>query len=241
MYICQLGSAIGSQWLWTPVILLNSPYQGSATGSSSTTYTTGFTIASGGLSLSSSTSRTTSDQISASNGQAKGFFELDQWTLYTTYNQWQPGGVIDRSCTQPYVAKITAPCSSGPNGCALLVQELLSPGSQSDQNEKTAISYNGYSSVRFHNEYTSRSGVLYVCAPPYNHSTSTTTLTSRSLTVTITLQGSGVSYSTSGTYSESAGVTNAYSYSFPSVGTWNYQELGSSGGAWAFQYVSSSC
>ena len=51
-YYCGLGSAIWSGQLWTPVILLNSPYRGSAESYSGETYQTHYSI--GGFSSSTS-------------------------------------------------------------------------------------------------------------------------------------------------------------------------------------------
>lgn len=233
---CRRGPALASQWLWTPLILLNSPYHGSANGSRSSSI---LTFTSGGLTLSSAIGQGTV-QIGASDGQATGFFELDEWTIYSTYNQYQ-AGFEDGACTQPYVAQITSsPCSSGSPGCQIVTHELLPMGTRSDEGEPTHLSAGGYPSVEFRNGYDPAAppaGTLMDCAPGLTMSTSGNQAPGETLTVTIGGR------SASGSLRGDGSSTNTYSYTFPTTGTWSWQALGGSpnNGAWSFRYVGSTC
>src|SRR5579875_3065719 len=111
--ICSLGSQIGTEQLWTPIILLNSPYGGSAVGSSSTSTQSSIRIVSGdpdygGALIETSATDSVTSQISESNGSAGGVFELDTWTFYQAVTVRVGGDGQDNPCTQPYVARITA-------------------------------------------------------------------------------------------------------------------------------------
>lgn len=226
--VCVLGSAVASEQLWTPIVLINSPYSGSAQGSSSQTASTTFTFTSGPVNLKSSTSSTTTESLSVNNGAALGLFELDTWTVYRTYNA-EGGG--DAPCTQSYVAKITS------RGTSYYDYTLKESGSTSDENEPTTFSHDGYSSVPFSNGYSAETGNIDTCSAPSGSvttfQTQTTTLSSSSITLTID------GYSTSGTATMTSSSTQTFTYNFPSGGSWNYQTLYSSSnyGAWAFAYV----
>lgn len=233
-YQCELGQEVATQDLWTPIILLNSPYDGSASGSSSTTTTTQYAFHSGDVSLQTSTSTTSSGQLGDNNGAASGYFELDEWAIYSTHNVVSGENA---PCTQSYVAEIVS------KGLGILTEPLMSSGSTSDSGEPTSLDsspYNcpsGYCSITFSNGYSSETAPYYNCAPPSWSSTSTTTVTSVSVTVSIS------GYATSGTMGETTSATNSFTYNFPRVGTWYYQTLDGSynSGAWAFSYVGSSC
>jgi len=234
---CTLGSQVAQAWLWTPIILLNSPYLGSATGTKSISVSSSFTIVSGDPSvtgaviMTSNTETVSSATINASDGGAAGYFELDQWTIYQAVTKWV-AGVVDNPCTQPYVAKITA--TSYP--AMYYSASILPPGTQSDENEPTSVSHDGYSSVTFYNGYSYESGKQDVCYP-VSVSTSTTQVTS--ISISVAAQGN----SASGTFGETTSSSSAYSYNFPVVGTWYWQTLDTpyNNGALAFKYVGPSC
>ncbi|MEM3637642.1 MAG: hypothetical protein QXE12_02955 [Conexivisphaerales archaeon] len=94
--VCSQGPKVGVETLWTPVILLNSPYQGSSTGQITTTTQTSIQIVSrdpsyGGALIESSTTNSLSNQINETNGSAGGVFELDKWTIYQAVTIWVGG------------------------------------------------------------------------------------------------------------------------------------------------------
>ena len=124
-----------TNYSWVPVIIVDSPYDGSTSGSSSQTMVSQFTFSSGNLVLTSSTSSYSAADVPVSNGQAKALMELTQWTVYNTYTSyhesWSP---FNDPCTNPYVAKLTATYSQ-----STATAKLLSSGSTADYNEQTNI------------------------------------------------------------------------------------------------------
>ena len=132
---CFQGSAAYTYYLWVPVILVDSPYDGSASGSSSQTMVSQFTFSSGNLVLTSSTSSYSAVDVPASNGQAEALMELTQWTVYnadTSYHNSLSSANVP--CTNPYIAQQTATYSGSTASVT-----LLSGGSTADYNEQTNI------------------------------------------------------------------------------------------------------
>ena len=78
-YICTFKKD-ASYIYWTPIILLNSPYGGSSSASATQGYTGEYSI--GGVT--SSTTQQVGWQMSLSDGEAAGLFELANWIYYTT-------------------------------------------------------------------------------------------------------------------------------------------------------------
>lgn len=235
--ICVQGPAVGSALIWTPVILLNSPYGGSASGSTTTTTQVTIRIASGnpnygGALVEVSSTNSITSNISVRNGAAGGSFELDNWTFYQANTVWAGGDGQDNPCTQPYVAKKTAYAGYTFN------YKFFNEGNTTDVNEPTSITYKGHNSFVFHNGWdTTRpaDGSIADCNLAYTYSVTTTNAATE-----------GISYSfpgtniVSGTLTMSTSSSNTYTYNFPANGLWNIQYLGSPMGntALAFYFVS---
>lgn len=134
---CFQGSAVYTNYSWVPVIIVDSPYDGSTSGSSSQTMVSQFTFSSGNLVLTSSISIYSTADVPVSNGQDKALMELKQWTVYNAYtghqNSLSPANV---PCTNPYVAQQTATYSG-----STATAKLLGGGSTADYNEQTFIKY----------------------------------------------------------------------------------------------------
>jgi hypothetical protein len=236
--VCSLGSQVATEQLWTPIILLNSPYGGTSQGTSTIQTTTSIKIVSGnpnygGALVEVSSTNSIGSKINETNGGAGGVFELDTWTIYNAVTIWIGGDGQDNPCTQPYVAKITAHSGN------LYIAPLLQPGTKSDVNEPTSVNSAGYSSVIFHNGWNNSASYSTISINGQSGFTlyvSTTNAIVTSLTI-----GFG-SNTISGTLTEGTSSTNDYSYSFPAYGCWEYQWLNPSYptySALAFYYVGS--
>ena len=219
---CVYQEVAGPKYYATPVILVNSPYLGNASATSTQTYTSGFAI--GGLGSQTSTSN--GESISVSDGQAGGVFQIDGWYIYA----------IECPNVVGYAAKIGTTTVSGQTlWCTV---NLLGQGSSSDSGEPTTTSCTvdgvNYPSISFSNGYASNSGYVSTCGGPgTTFYTSTTTEVQYSLTVSV-----GNYVSDAGTASLTSSSTQSYQYNFPSGGQWAYQELtSSSGSAWSFDYT----
>ncbi len=215
-HLCVIDKTIGSVNLWTPIVMVNSPYLGSATGSTSGSVYSTFTISSGGLVLTSTSVTTTTASVSASNGQAVGQFELDTWTFYSVKNKLS---YTNKPCTQSFVAKITNHIGSYTGAL-----ELLPAGSKSQANEITSFTRDGYNSIVFHNEYSRADGQISTCGTgDANYGVTQSTSTSLSLTVKL-----GASTTAAGTIgiTSGSGTTQQWNYKFPgNSGVWYYTNL----------------
>ncbi|MDG7044927.1 MAG: hypothetical protein JRN19_06890 [Nitrososphaerota archaeon] len=221
-YLCEFKTY--TYTYWTPVLLLNSPYGGNSSASSSVSYTGEYSV--GGFS--SSTAKVTTAEIDEANGAAGGLFQLDNWTYYRTTIGDCPNEVVITSTTNE-----------------LKTWTLLPPGSTSDTGEVSSFEYDGYSSITFNNDYTTNNDgcINTVGGPGYQATIATASTTS----VSVSISFPGASYIASGNLdiSISSGSSNTVSFTcnFPSnCGIWYWDSLngqsGSSQGALAFEYVS---
>ncbi len=237
-YVCALGSVIGSGQWWTPVILLNSPYHGSATGSTQLTTSMQLQFVMGAYSTSSSVSST----VYASNGDAVGLFQLDDYSMYRVTYRAEPGP--GQNCAIPYGTP-TAVMTGTTNNWDNQYLEPQGKGTyQNDiNNQITQVSnlpgYSGLSGVDFNNMYQSETGTYRVCAPPLSIGISQSQETKAYLGVAISYgsisAGASLSMSSSSQY--------AFTYNFLVDGNYDYYSLDSSysNGAWAFDYTGNNC
>lgn len=144
-YYWGLGNPIKNVKLWTPVILLNSPYKGCAKASSGQSFKVKYDIA-GYTSCTKTTSTTSLSNVK--NGGAVAWSELDTWTIYPIVLKYSTGG---GGCPGPKPANYVAEITSTTDTYRLFT--LLSAGSESDCNEPSSYKYDGYSSVFFHNGF----------------------------------------------------------------------------------------
>jgi hypothetical protein len=214
------------------VILLNSPYAGSATGQSTTSLTDTISIsASAGLTYYSDSTTSASNQVSASNGQAEGLFQLATWTLYSTKLTTWSGP--NQPCTSGYIAQVT---NWQPNGYVQLkTWNITAVGTKSDSGEPTSFSYGGYSSITFQNGYTNNNIQFNTCSSGQDtYSVSQTTVTTIGATVTV----SGDSASGTATISTTTSGATSFTYTFPAnTGIWDSSYLSSNGNGLAFSYA----
>ena len=103
-YYCGFGGTLWHGRLWTPVMLLNSPYGGNSQSYSGESYASQYSVAG----FSSSTSSFNSFTISASNGGSVGLFQLDNWTIYATQLNWTIAGGTNEGCSSSQTAEITS-------------------------------------------------------------------------------------------------------------------------------------
>ena len=144
-YYWGLGSPVKSVKLWTPVILLNSPYKGCASASSGQSFKVQYDM-SGFQSCTETT--TTTDLSGIKNGEAKAYSQLDNWTIYPVVLKYSPGG---GGCPGPkpanYVAEITSTTGK------YVPYTVEASGSKSDCYEPSSFTYHDYNSVFFCNGF----------------------------------------------------------------------------------------
>ncbi|GGP18822.1 hypothetical protein GCM10007981_00020 [Thermocladium modestius] len=214
---------------WTPVILLNSPYPGSASAAQSVSYTATYTFSSGPLTLTSQASTTLSQTIYANNGEAIGLFRLDKWGIYNTKLIPIIAGYYP--CSQPYVAKDLGSATNPPTFRSI---PILPNGTASDINEPNQIYYNGYYSIQFNNGFSNNLLANYgTCASP-------AILAVSQSSSTLLIAGVGVSingYDSSGSIEIQGSTTNSWTYYLPQGYIWDISYAGGQGPAYAFEYL----
>ena len=128
-YLTCQATPVSSQLLWTPIIIVASPYGGYATGSNSAYSWGSFTFAFAEYtSYTYTTQHELTDQISASNGEVVGLFELDNWTIYKLQTVTEIGIGNNNPCAASYTAEMKAHTNY------MQTYTLLPSGSKVDSN-----------------------------------------------------------------------------------------------------------
>ena len=230
-YECRvLSNVANTTYLWTPVVLINSPYGGSASGSSTTEVYSQYSFSYGPCSYTTLTSEDATYGVSATDGNSSGVFLLYKWVSYPTETYAVIGDGVNQYCAQPYVSEI----SGNSLNVAYLGYYTGSP--PSDAGEPTNLpAYEGYNFVAFHNGYTSDNSGYSACdAPGAQYSVSDSTFE--------TISASGGYDTVSGDMPMilGTGASTSFTYIFPAYGVWNVTFLGNGyPSALAFDYVSS--
>mgnify|MGYP001626404197 CR=1 FL=1 len=238
-YECGIGSEVAEGIYWTPIILLNSPYAGSASAMQSLTYTATFTFNSGPATLTSQALWTSSFTINANDGEAIGLFRLDEWAIYST--KLVPVIVGYEPCTQPYVAKDLGPVPV--DGAQYFkVIPILPSGTTSDENEPnqvyaTAVFPNGtiedFYSIDFNNGFNSIESILDMCSATQLMTMSVSQSSTTLLTTSVGVSVDG--YSSSGSATIQTTATNAWSYTLSPGYIYYISYAGGQGPAYAFE------
>ena len=230
-YECRvLSNAANTTYLWTPVVLINSPYGGSASGSSTTEVYSQYSFSYGPCSYTTLTSEDATYGVSATDGNSSGVFLLYKWVSYPTETYAVIGDGVNQYCAQPYVSEI----SGNSLNVAYLGYYTGSP--PSDAGETTNLpAYEGYNFVAFHNGYTSDNSGYSACdAPGAQYSVSDSTFE------TISVSGGYDTVSGDMPMILGTGASTSFTYIFPAYGVWNVTFLGNGyPSALAFDYVSS--
>lgn len=225
---CARGSLLTSEYNWTPVLLVNSPYGGASNASLS---------AAGQLS-----------GARAQNGSATAVFGMGEWFVYSVNRDWAVGPGSSPAC-QSYEVEHTPsiPAWQQSGGCAGCL--VFGAGNQSDTSESTQFNLSvwggpgssGATSIIFHNGfYSGNAPNVSTCGGPAK------TLETRSswldLQVPFVSNGDHLTFNvTIPTIFGYSAYTANFSYVFPgNFGTWAVDNLsgpGGPGGGWAFDYL----
>jgi hypothetical protein len=238
---CEM-TPVSNETLWTPVLLLTSPYGGTSTGSNSISSWGSFSFEfTNDFSLTSSTSKELTYSISASNGAVVGLFELTNWTIYKLTTVWEIGIGNNNPCKASYTAGIT---SAWFDGNAMQTYILLPSGSQVDNNIPTsfnmvfAINHVSYPSVIFSSLDFNSSAIKGYFSDCYGGvGTNITVGASNWIEGSITIPNYGISGGL--TITQGSSTSTVYTYTIPNgvYGTWVYSTLsGQANPGLAFSY-----
>ena len=126
--VCAMGGSVDTVLFWTPFNLVNAPYLGS------TNYSANFLV----YELFGLTNVTlTKGHVGQGNVSVGGYFETENWTVFSQANTTDVGPGFDRPCTSPYGA-VPSPTSFSVSVTGHIFQ---GPGNTSNANEPTTFSY----------------------------------------------------------------------------------------------------
>jgi hypothetical protein len=196
-YTCVQGRKVGAEVLWTPILLLNSPYLGYANATS-------VAISSQGAPIDLQ-----AGQLNLINGAAAGLFSLVNWSIYEQHTVLSLGLPGNQGCNSYVAVYDTSSFLSGPHTFG-----LLPAGTTSDVNEARSVQFDHIPSVFFNNSFyfgvpgefgisTCYGGVGGI----YNHPTA------NSIQVELQFRNS--------TITSHVSIVGVYCYYLPSGGTWN--------------------
>jgi len=226
---CEM-TPVSNETLWTPVLLLTSPYGGRSIGSNSISSWGSFSFeCSNDFSLTSSTSKVLTYSISDSNGAVVGLFELTNWTIYNLTNAWKIGIGNNNPCKASYTAVITSACIDGD---AMQIYVLLPSGSQVDNNIPTFFNmafnrnYVPYPSVIFSSLDFNSTAIKGIFSDCYScDETNITVGASNWIEGYIEIPNYGISGGL--TITQGSSTSTVYKYTIPNgvYGTWAYSTL----------------
>jgi hypothetical protein len=223
--VCASTGPLATVLLWTPVILLNSPYGGNSTGSAVTVGPADAPAAIWSINLSA--------------GRAGGLFSLDNWSLEHEQTDWAVGPGGASACSSSYVARDANRTGVDYAGNLLHTAYLGMSANFTDANESTNWSGEwlgrSYGSVQFNNSYSPPTDGAYLAcgndAAGWADHASSSTL---DVAVPFSLDGRPLLIPTS------LMTPDSYEYSIPAgpTGTWSVSDLASGpGGGLAFQWM----
>ncbi len=221
------STAVGSVQEWTPLVLLNSPYDGNASAVGLRT-----------AGVNGTSVPTIGGALEAANGAAKGLFTLDTWEIVHERTVSRSGWGQDVRCSVTYQG-IDLGAS------ALETSRLLAPpNSTSDAAEPWSFSSAGYGSVVFYNglpgngsilgQYntTQSGGGLGFCGPFSGPPPAAVAMSRGTVgeSVLVPFDQGGVTAYAPGSVPDLL----AFTYNLDPNGTWSWYEAPSGGLAFAF-------
>lgn len=165
--------------------------------------------------------------LTASNGSVTGYFQLYNWTIYQQASVPVSGWGTNEAC--PAFVTVGTPIRTFTGSV-----EIWSAGQTGDSQAPDQITLQGYSSVRFPDQFGAADSVpVSTCSTGTDVRHSSSSL----LSITVPFLWNG----TAGTVATSVGLISDYTYDFPAgSGTWSVDAPavgnGASGGGWAFQF-----
>lgn len=227
---CIGGAPLATVSLWTPISLLNAPYDGSGTAVAV---------------LASSGERVVTVSTTALNGGANGEFSLDNWTVETAIPSIAVGPGPNEYCTAPYLASDLSRGGQYYASNYVAGMDLLPSNSTTDAFEPHQVNITGliwtghyetFTSVVFNNSFEPDASIgVSVCGAQAGEFPST--IISSRLTVSIPFTLGTRTLLVAAELHTS--VTYTYSVNATAQGVWRFDELngvGFSGGGAAFSW-----
>lgn len=139
-YQCGMGATIAKETLWTPLVLVNSPYGGFGNGTGRYPTASGWS----------------STNFTEANGMAAAVFEQEEWSIGPLVRVLVAGPGANANCAGFVAAARELGNYTG-------AAALLPAGSKSDRGENVSFSAYGYASVVFNANYSENEFSVGTC------------------------------------------------------------------------------
>lgn len=215
-WACERESELGYADFWTPLVLLNSPFQGTAN-------------ATGTLLLNGEPIPGAAGSIEATNGSSVGLFGLVRYLIFPMSTYLEFGAGRSAPCTAPMEAVVGGYFVNPNTGAAVTPVELASAGRMATQGVQAGFTLDTYHTVGWgsmdYNFSVQPEANLTSCEsirlfPVYDQ-----------LNVTIQYEDSNLSIVLTS--------LQVFYYNLPPPGNWLVQNTAS--GTWAFDFRTASC
>lgn len=213
---CERGSELAYADFWTPLVLLNAPFHGTAN-------------ATGTLMLNGEPMPEAAGSIQAVNGSSEGLFGLVEYLIYPTYTDLALGAGSSARCTGSLVAVVAGYFVNPQTAGAVTPVQLAGLGNTVTEGVQTGFTLDTYRTVDWgsvdYDTATKPEGNYTSCAgfrlfPVYSQLNVTVPYQNRDLRVVLT-------------------SIQVFYYDLPPPGNWLVQL--SPSGTWAFDYSPTSC
>lgn len=216
---CSTDRLVSNENIWTPFALVNAPYLGT------TAWGATFSL----IELLGPTKVVLSNGVLGKGNLSTGYFETQNWSVYSQSSTIVLGSGSNRPCTAPFDSALSKPSFD----VSYDGFPLQGPGNTSNVNETTFFSPDGRPSMTFNNGYTmANTPAISTC----ERQSTEAVIRSSSFIVLNPLASSAAGSNVSVAIES----FESFSYFFPAdSGTWQIDNLsarGGPGGGWAFSY-----
>lgn len=247
--VCQIGSLLETANYWTPVVVVSAPYEGSASGTSSVSVYSGWTVEfAQSNSIESDTGSQATNSVTATNGATESLFQDDAWSAYSVYNQQIHvpfGGIeVPNPCVVSTIVQITS--HGGVYPYEMAPAEQITNGIQSSFSLYNPATHVMESSIgglsQMFGYQTNNDNFVGGCAPGGPYTSSVTDSTIASSSEGITVSGGYGSWTVQAGFAMYASTTStaSFTYNYPQNpnGNWFLDALnGQPGGSLAFSFA----
>jgi hypothetical protein len=238
--VCLLGSPIATEGVWVPVMEVNAPWGGSATGTTGTSISTSVSFSFDFVDEASSTGSYASSTIGATNGDSVALFEAMTAELYAPYNHTQISNGPN-PCQVKYTVKFVTPSSgawtdndqiAAPETCTCNIPPSVSltdvqSGSPYYGQSLPSLALGGFGWATDNDAGTQG----FPTGGSWSQSVGQQTVETFGTSISFSVGGSFVSVSGSASEDTSQSSQTSFTYSLPSglYGAWYFDQLSSSG------------
>lgn len=206
--------------LWSPIMVVNSPFEGEARADTQWQSSTALFVVLGGW----ESKITGGPGLDAEDGESQGVFQLALWGIYEAKD-------VDGSCNPPQGPQRAAKIITTRNSVRTF--DLTGEAAYTDVDNLDHVHGAGYDSLVFDTGYIESEGTVDTTGGPLHWTTSTSVLYRTGGSLKAGAKGVGFKVIE---FTSETGRETGYRYTFDEGGHWRVDQLGDGEGAWAFCY-----